>query len=130
MATCVSFAIGVSWGGVAGYFGGKLDAIMMRIVDVLYTFPFLILVILLMVFFANDKTILFRAFRSALGLFVAHPEDPGYFPVFQIVIVFSALGAISWLTMARIVRGQVISLLRQMGYPVESTDLIRYFSER
>jgi oligopeptide transport system permease protein len=113
IATLVSFVIGVSWGGVAGYFGGKVDAIMMRFVDVLYTFPFLILVILLMVFFANDKTILYRAFRSSLALFVAHPEDPSYFPIFQIVIVFFALGGISWLTMARIVRGQVISLRSQ-----------------
>jgi oligopeptide transport system permease protein len=113
VATAVSFAIGIAWGGVAGYFGGKVDAIMMRIVDVLYTFPFLILVILLMVFFANDQSVVYRAFRTVLGVFVAHPEDPSYFPVFQIVVVFGALGGISWLTMARIVRGQVISLRSQ-----------------
>lgn len=113
LATLVSFGIGVTWGGVAGYFGGKIDAILMRIVDVLYTFPFLILVILLMVFFANDKTWVYRAWRTALGVFVAHPEDPSYFPIFQILIVFAALGAISWLTMARIVRGQVIALRGQ-----------------
>jgi oligopeptide transport system permease protein len=113
VATAVSFSIGVSWGGIAGYFGGKVDAIMMRIVDALYTFPFLVLVILLMVFFANDRTILYRAFKAGLGVFVADPADPSYFPVFQIVIVFAALGAISWLTMARIVRGQVIALRGQ-----------------
>jgi oligopeptide transport system permease protein len=113
VATLVSFVIGVTWGGVAGYFGGKVDALMMRLVDALYTFPFLILVILLMVFFANDKTVLYRAFRAVLGLFAEHPEDPSYLPVFQIVIVFAALGGISWLTMARIVRGQVISLRGQ-----------------
>ncbi|MCC6551495.1 MAG: ABC transporter permease subunit [Polyangiaceae bacterium] len=113
VATLVSFSIGVSWGGIAGYFGGKVDAIMMRIVDALYTFPFLVLVILLMVFFANDRTFLYRAFRAGLGVFVADPSDPSYFPIFQIVIVFAALGAISWLTMARIVRGQVISLRNQ-----------------
>jgi len=113
VATGVSFVIGVSWGGIAGYFGGKVDALMMRFVDVLYTFPFLILVILLMVFFANDKTFIYTAWRTALGLFVKHPEDPSYFPIFQIVIVFAALGGISWLTMARIVRGQVISLRTQ-----------------
>jgi oligopeptide transport system permease protein len=109
----VSFVIGVTWGGVAGYFGGKLDALMMRFVDVLYTFPFLILVILLMVFFANDKTFLFAAWKTALGVFVKNPDDPSYFPIFQIVIVFFALGGISWLTMARIVRGQVIALRSQ-----------------
>lgn len=113
VATLVSFSIGVAWGGVAGYFGGKVDAIMMRIVDVLYTFPFLILVILLMVFFANDQTILYRAFKAGLGLVVEDASDPSYFPVFQIVVVFAALGGISWLTMARIVRGQVISLRSQ-----------------
>ncbi|WP_438001747.1 ABC transporter permease subunit [Sorangium sp. So ce185] len=113
IATLVSFVIGVSWGGVAGYFGGKVDAIMMRIVDVLYTFPFLILVILLMVFFANDQTPLYRAWKVALGLFVQDPSDPSYFPIFQIVVVFAALGGISWLTMARIVRGQVIALRSQ-----------------
>ncbi len=113
IATFVSFFIGVTWGGVAGYFGGRLDALMMRIVDVLYTLPLLILVILLMVFFANDKTLVFAAWVKALSLFTAHPKDPKYFPIFQIFIVFFAIGGISWLTMARIVRGQVISLRSQ-----------------
>jgi oligopeptide transport system permease protein len=113
IATLVSFTIGVSWGGIAGYFGGKVDAIMMRIVDALYTFPFLVLVILLMVFFANDQSALYGAFKATLGVFVSDPADPSWFPIFQIVVVFAALGAISWLTMARIVRGQVISLRNQ-----------------
>jgi oligopeptide transport system permease protein len=82
-------------------------------VDVLYTVPFFIVVILLMVFFAGQDGPLFRSFKSVLSVFVAHPEDPSYFPIFQIVIVFAALGAISWLTMARIVRGQVIALRGQ-----------------
>jgi oligopeptide transport system permease protein len=113
VATVVSFVIGVGWGGVAGYFGGALDAALMRLVDVLYTFPRLILVILVMVFFAGDKTALYRAFRAAVGVVAAHPEDPAYLPVFRIVVVFASLGAISWLTMARIVRGQVIALRDQ-----------------
>jgi oligopeptide transport system permease protein len=113
VATLMSFAIGVTWGGVAGYVGGKVDALMMRFVDILYTFPILIFVILLMVFFANDKTILYSGFKVAFGAFVDHPEDPRYFPIFQIVIIFIALGCISWLTMARIVRGQVIALRNQ-----------------
>ncbi len=108
-ATLVSFFIGVTWGGVAGYFGGKVDAVLMRIVDVLYTVPFFIVVILLMVFFAGQEGPLFKGFKSVLRVFVAHPEDPSYFPIFQILIVFAALGGISWLTMARIGRGQVIS---------------------
>jgi oligopeptide transport system permease protein len=112
-ATLVSFFIGVTWGGVAGYFGGKVDAVLMRIVDVLYAIPFFIVVILLMVFFAGQDGPLFNGFKSLLRIFVAHPEDPSYFPIFQILIVFAALGGISWLTMARIVRGQVIALRGQ-----------------
>ncbi|MCA9619509.1 MAG: ABC transporter permease [Myxococcales bacterium] len=113
IATTVSFLIGVTWGGVAGYFGGRVDRIMMRVVDVLYTFPFLILVILLQVFFANKDGVFFAAFQTTIGPFVDDPKDPAWFPVFQICFVFGALGLISWLTMARIVRGQVIALREQ-----------------
>jgi oligopeptide transport system permease protein len=84
VATLVSFLIGVTWGAVAGYFGGRIDNFMMRFVDVLYSLPYMFLVILLLVFFS----------RSILMLFVA-------------------LGAVQWLTMARIVRGQVLSLKNQ-----------------
>ncbi len=112
-ATSLSFFIGVTWGGVAGYFGRKVDAILMRIVDVLYTFPFLIFVILLMVFFADQKSPLYAAFQTVLSLFTRTPNDPSYYPIFQLVIVFAAIGSISWLTMARIVRAQVLSLKSQ-----------------
>ncbi len=84
VGTLVSLVIGVSWGAVAGYAGGKLDELMMRVVDVLYALPNIFLVILLLVFFS----------RSLLMLFVA-------------------LGLVQWLTMARIVRGQVLSLKHQ-----------------
>lgn len=84
IATLVSFLIGVSWGATAGYLGGKVDNIMMRIVDIMYGLPFMFLVILLMVVFGQN-----------------------------ILLLFVALGAIQWLTMARIVRGQVISLKKQ-----------------
>ncbi|MFO0616141.1 MAG: ABC transporter permease subunit [Polyangiaceae bacterium] len=114
ISTIVSFTIGVAWGGIAGYFGGRVDALMMRIVDVLYTLPLLILVILLMVFFGNDKSSMFKAFTWFVGLFSDHPKDPKYFPIFQITLVFFAIGMISWLTMARIVRGQVIALRGQL----------------
>ena len=112
-ATAISLCIGVTWGGVAGYAGGKVDALMMRVVDVLYTFPFLVLVILLMVFFANQTSPLYSAFKTTISPFVADSKDPSYYPVFQIFVVFGALGAVSWLTMARIVRGQVLSLKRE-----------------
>ena len=81
LATLVSLSIGVTYGCVAGYAGGRLDHLMMRIVDILYGLPFMFFVIILMVIFG----------RNILNLFVA-------------------LGAVQWLTMARIVRGQVLSL--------------------
>jgi len=81
LATLISFLIGVSYGAIAGYFGGRVDNVMMRIVDVLYGLPFMFVVILLIVFVG----------RSTINLFIA-------------------LGAVQWLTMSRVVRGQVISL--------------------
>lgn len=81
VATLVSFLIGVTWGAVAGYCGGRTDDLMMRVVDVLYSLPYMFLVILLLVFFSRS-----------------------------LVMLFVALGAVQWLTMARIVRGQVLSL--------------------
>ncbi len=83
-ATAVALLIGVPYGAVSGYFGGKLDAFMMRVVDILYALPFTIFVILLMVVFGRS-----------------------------IYLLFGAIGAVEWLTMARIVRGQVQALKRQ-----------------
>jgi oligopeptide transport system permease protein len=84
LATLVSVIIGVIYGGISGYVGGKTDLIMMRFVEVLYSLPFTFLVIMLMVLFGRN-----------------------------IYFLFLALGAVQWLTMARIVRGQVMSLLNQ-----------------
>jgi oligopeptide transport system permease protein len=84
-ATLVSVLVGVAYGGVAGFFGGRVDDVMMRIVDFLYGLPYMFLVILIMLLFAE----------SARG-------DP--------LPVFLALGLVQWLTMARIVRGQVLTL--------------------
>ena len=84
VATGGALVIGVSWGIVAGYFGGRVDQVMMRIVDVLYGLPFIIFIILLMVIFGRNLWLL-----------------------------FGAIGAVEWLTMARIVRGQVMSLKNQ-----------------
>jgi oligopeptide transport system permease protein len=81
VATFVSLLIGISYGAVSGYLGGRVDQVMMRIVDILYALPFMFLVILLMVFFGRN-----------------------------IVLIFVAIGAINWLDMARIVRGQTLSL--------------------
>ena len=84
VATLVSLMIGVAWGAVAGYFGGRIDSVMMRTVDILYSLPYMFFVILLVVFFGRN-----------------------------ILLIFVALGAVQWLDMARIVRGQTLSLKRQ-----------------
>jgi len=81
LATAVSLVIGVAWGAVAGYFGGRVDSLMMRFVDVMYSLPFMFFVILLMVVFGR-----------------------------HIFLIFIAIGAVEWLTMARIVRGQTLSV--------------------
>ncbi len=93
-ATVVSLTIGVTWGAVAGYVGGKLDTAMMRIVDIIYALPFTVFVILLMV--VSD------AFAKSHNLG----------PTWNILMLFVAIGAVEWLTMARIVRGQVLTLKR------------------
>jgi oligopeptide transport system permease protein len=99
-ATTISVTIGVLYGAVAGYLGGRLDNLMMRIVDVMYALPYMFLVIILMV--------VVRAAREELSVppeleFLFHPT----------LVLFIALGAVQWLTMARIVRGQVLSLKKR-----------------
>ncbi|MBM3289498.1 MAG: ABC transporter permease subunit [Candidatus Hydrogenedentes bacterium] len=80
-ATAVSLGIGVIYGAVSGFAGGRVDSAMMRVVDILYTLPFTIVVIILTVYLGKS-----------------------------IVLIFMAIGAVEWLTMARIVRGQVVAL--------------------
>jgi peptide/nickel transport system permease protein/oligopeptide transport system permease protein len=94
----VSLVIGVCWGMVAGYAGGRLDGAMMRFVDVLYSLPSIVFVIVLITTLEDHL----RGFLSHLS-----PQAGG---VARMVFLFFGLGAVSWLTMARIVRGQVLSL--------------------
>ena len=84
VATSVALIIGVLWGTIAGYAGGRVDAVMMRIVDILYALPFSIFIILLTVVFGRS-----------------------------LLLLFLAIGAVEWLTMARIIRGQVLSIKKQ-----------------
>jgi len=81
VATAVSLVIGVAWGATAGFVGGRTDETMMRVVDVLYSLPFIFFVILLMVTFGSN-----------------------------LILMFLAIGAVEWLTMSRIVRGQTLTL--------------------
>jgi oligopeptide transport system permease protein len=83
-ATAVALTIGVFYGAISGFLGGKIDMLMMRVVDIIFALPFTVFVILLMVFFGR-----------------------------KFVLLFVAIGAVQWLTMARIVRGQVLSLRHQ-----------------
>lgn len=94
VATMVSLIIGVSYGAIAGYFGGTIDAAMMRIVDMLYSIPFIFVVIFLVTFLGEDSV---KARLDAIG-------------IDQITIFYIIIGAIYWLTMSRVVRGQILSL--------------------
>jgi oligopeptide transport system permease protein len=85
LATLVSLLIGVTWGSIAGFAGGRTDELMMRTVDVLYTLPYIFIVIILTTIFARGN----------------------------VYVLFFAIGAVGWLTMARIVRGQTLSLKRR-----------------
>jgi oligopeptide transport system permease protein len=84
VATGVALLIGVIWGAIAGYVGGRVDMVMMRLVDILYALPFMIFIVLLMVVFGRNM-----------------------------LLLFLAIGAVEWLTMARIMRSQVQSLRQQ-----------------
>ncbi|HSC66624.1 MAG TPA: ABC transporter permease [Cellvibrio sp.] len=84
IATAVALTIGVLWGAISGFVGGRTDAVMMRIVDALYALPFTIFIILLTVVFGSSM-----------------------------LLLFLAIGAVEWLTMARIVRGQILTIKRQ-----------------
>ena len=102
ISTLVSLIIGISFGATAGYLGGKIDEVMMRMVDVLYAIPYMMIVIVLLAFFGG---------QSPMGQLVLLAFFGGQSPLGQLFLLFAALGAVSWLTMARIVRGQVISLM-------------------
>ncbi len=135
VGTVVSIVIGISWGSVAGYHGGKIDHYMMRVVDILYGIPFMFLVILIMSLESGiDQTAgQFRPLIEEHTRLLEHQESDSASAyaaehgitfgvraavfisdhVSPIVIMFFALGLVHWLTMARIVRGQVLSLRNQ-----------------
>ena len=95
----VSLVIGVLWGAIAGYVGGRTDSVMMRVVDVLYSLPTVVFVILLV---------------ALLNGYIATARPKSFVSenevVLRLLLLFVGIGAVSWLTMSRIVRGQVLSL--------------------
>jgi oligopeptide transport system permease protein len=107
ISTTVSLIIGVSYGATAGYLGGRIDNIMMRFVDILYSIPYILIVIVLLSVFGGPSTPAWIQWLSAtLG-------GAGNQGLSQIFLLFFALGLVSWLTMARVVRGQILSLKNQ-----------------
>ena len=95
----VSLIIGVLWGAIAGYVGGRVDNVLMRIVDILYSLPTVIFVIVLITTFGE----MLKQSHFVGG-------SPALAGALRVMLLFVGLGAVSWLTMARIVRGQVLSL--------------------
>lgn len=104
VASIINLTIGVIYGGISGFLGGKVDLIMMRIVDILYSIPLLLYVIMLKVVFeeplkaAFETSAFFRPFRS-LGV--------------DLIMIYIVLGTVYWVGMARIVRGQVLTIKNQ-----------------
>ncbi len=99
VGSVVALVIGVTWGAVAGYIGGRWDSLLMRVVDILYSLPSILFVIVMVAAF--DKYLrlwLTKSFGTTAGIYA------------PMIFLFIGLGAVSWLTMARIVRGQVLSL--------------------
>jgi oligopeptide transport system permease protein len=102
-AACIAVGMGVAWGACAGYLGGRVDAMMMRAVDVLYGLPYILLVVLLDL-----------ALRPVIerGMGMVLPSGMGA-SVADVATLLIAIGGVSWLTMARVIRGQVMSLRAQ-----------------
>jgi oligopeptide transport system permease protein len=105
ISTIVSLIVGVSYGAIAGYMGGRIDNIMMRFVDILYSIPYILIVIVLLSVFGGPNTPGFIKWMAN--------QFGGGQGLSQIFLLFFALGLVSWLTMARVVRGQILSLKNQ-----------------
>ncbi len=107
ISTLVSLIVGVSYGAIAGYLGGRMDNLMMRIVDMIYAIPYILIVIVLLSVFGGPNTPdWIQWLSSTFG-------GAGNQALSQIFLLFFALGLVSWLTMARVVRGQILSLKNQ-----------------
>ena len=105
ISTIVSLIVGVSYGATAGYLGGKIDNFMMRVVDIIYAIPYILIVIVLLSVFGGPNTPQWiQSISTSFG---------GGQGLSQIILLFFALSLVSWLTMARVVRGQILSLKNQ-----------------
>jgi oligopeptide transport system permease protein len=107
ISTVVSLIVGVSYGATAGYLGGRIDNAMMRFVDILYSIPYILIVIVLLSVFGGPNT---PGWIQYLSDKFGGAGNQG---MSQIFLLFFSLGLVSWLTMARVVRGQILSLKNQ-----------------
>lgn len=104
VATLVSLVIGVAYGAISGYAGGKVDTVMMRIVEILYALPFIVMVIILIV--VLEPVFKEPGMKWLVDLFGGEGQ-------IKLIVLFMVIGAIEWMTMARVVRAQVLALRRQ-----------------
>jgi len=107
ISTVVSLIVGVSYGATAGYLGGRTDNFMMRVVDIIYAIPYILIVIVLLSVFGGPNT---PGWIQSIAGSIGGGSTAG---LSQIILLFFALGLVSWLTMARVVRGQILSLKNQ-----------------
>ena len=107
ISTIVSLIVGVSYGATAGYLGGRIDNFMMRVVDIIYAIPYILIVIVLLSVFGGPNT---PQWIQSIAGSIGGGSTAG---LSQIILLFFALGLVSWLTMARVVRGQILSLKNQ-----------------
>jgi oligopeptide transport system permease protein len=108
VATGVAVCIGIFYGAVSGYVGGKIDDVMMRFVDILFALPFLVLVILFALVVDKPASEFTDWIIKATGI-----ERDRVAPITTLIPLFIAIGAIGWLTIARIVRAQVMAVKKQ-----------------
>ena len=110
-AAAIAVVIGTLYGAIAGFFGGRLDAFMMRIVDILYSLPYILLVVLLAVAVSGlaEQIDSHGESGSFIGSLLASIDAD----VLNLLTLLVAIGGVSWLTLARVIRGQVLSLKQQ-----------------
>lgn len=122
VGACISLVIGTLYGMMSGYFGGKVDAVMMRVVDMLYAVP---RILFIMIFIAAFDSV-FKDWLDAVRLWAQQAEWHGLertarylIPYSKILVMILSLGLVEWLTMARIIRGQVL-VLRELTFVTAS----------
>jgi oligopeptide transport system permease protein len=110
LGTALGLAVGLAIGATAGYVGGAIDLALMRGADLLATFPTLVLVVLVAVFFGSPQSAPYRSFARAFGGLFSSPADPALAATYRVLLVSACLGATSWPSLARVVRSSVLAV--------------------